>query len=261
MVAIFVFLVYLVYVSIPSPAQEYANATGDELNKSAQYLSELAEKGELTKQDVDEILSVLQPRLVDMAGRVRSKKSDLGIYYEELRLAWQLILQEAVSPSEAGILLQTLDPCRSVYKKKQAYRSAVIELHGRLIAPPQGVIMHHKIWLVVEKEQELLGLEGFLSTSSKGIASRNWGLERLTQYDVGEKPSLPLRKKTTVYLIPAEIAQGLPTRGHEADTLEIFKKTVADKDVRKLCSFQQATILKEENDWRNYFNIDRPPIK
>ncbi len=256
-----VICVFAAYAAIPSPVQKYAKATGNEIGKSAEYLSELAEQGELTKRGADAIVSVLQPRLLNMANRVRSKKTDMGIYYEELQLAWQLIVQGAVSPFEGGVLLQALDPCWSEYKKKRSFRPAIIKLHGRLIAAPQGIVMHHKVWLEIEEKHLFLGLEGFLRNSSKSNVFTSWGRQRFTEFDVDGKPSLPLRKETTVYLIPVEIVKELPTWEDDADTLEIFKKAVTHEGARKLCSFQQATILKEENDWRNEFGIDRQPMK
>jgi hypothetical protein len=250
-----VICVLVVHSLIQSPVKRYVNATGGEIDKSAQYLSELAEKEKLAKPDIDKILSILRPRLLNMADRIRSKKKNLDIYVGELRLAWQLILRSSVSPSEAGILLQMLNPSWSVYEKKNSNRPAKIELLGRLVAPPQGIVIHHKVWFVVEEKQQVLGLEGFLCTGSKGIADINWGLERLTQFDIDGKTSLLLSKQTTVYLIPAQVAEELPTGQDDADKIEIFKKAVAHEGARKLCSFQQATVLKEENNWRNNFNF------
>jgi len=261
LIILVVVCIFVVYMTIPSHVQQYANATGDEIDKSSQYLSELAGKGELTKQDIDKILSILQPRLLNMATRIRSKKQHLGIYAGELHLAWQLIVQGSVSPFEAGILLQMLNPCWSAYEKKNSNRPAKIELYGRLITPLRGIVMHHKVLLVLEEKHQFLGLEGFLCTSSKGIAFDSWGLETLTQLDVDEKKTLPIRKETTVYLIPVEIVKELPSWTDDPEKLEIFKKAVTQEGARKLCSFRQRTILREENGWRNDFGIDRQPMK
>ena len=65
LVVVYIFVAYMV---IPSPVQQYANATGNEIGKSAQELVDRYKRGEIDAEQANQILLTLKPRLVNAAG-------------------------------------------------------------------------------------------------------------------------------------------------------------------------------------------------
>lgn len=245
---------FLVYLNMPNAVERYARAQGNEIGKSAQYLSTLAEQGKLTPDQADEILITLQPRLRDMAGRIRAGNSHFEIFYDELRLAWQLVLQGTVSASEAADLLQAICSCRCRYEEERNSRPAIIGLHGRIPELLPGIVIRHRVWVNLGQEEQLvLGLEGFLCNNSNGTHNRSWGLRNSVEFPFTGQASLPLSKETTVYLIPRDVAKDLPSREADADQLGVFKEALSHADARQLCSFQEEAVLSKKNSWKSDF--------
>lgn len=263
LIILVVVCIFVAYMAIPSPVQQYANATGNEIGKSAQELVDRCKRGEIDAEQANQILLILKPRLVNMAQRKMNRNSHLDIFGEELNLCWHLVLNGLLPSAETETVLRCLDTSWCQYKTKKPFSPPRFELHGNLTYPKHGIVLHHKVWIAEDNElqEQKMAIEGYICINDSGIASMTWGFEQSLSFDINPQQSLSAEKETVVYHVPVEVVKELPSRTLNEDHLALCRRATSHENAVKLCSYQESTVLHEANRWKSSFSSDLSKTK
>jgi len=245
----------LIYMHRQGPIRALAERKGQQRGKAAEILWNRSKKGKLDRAQAEQILEILGPRIQKMAESEKSSwrwPSSHTVYREELRLAWQRVVQELIPKTGSIDLLSNLDSPWWQYISGTPSR---LELHGHLKAPPQGTIAYHVLWAAAvdgqPKRQKLL--EVFVCGNSPTHASITWG--RKKRIDLAPHPSrsLSIEMKTTWYSAPGQLVGQLPVLADKPQEFANARTTISSEAARKLCEHSRSTVLTETDGWKGRF--------
>ena len=234
------------------PIRILAQARGQARGESAELLLKKCRDGDLGREESRRVCEILRPRLRNMADRLRRRESTLDMFAKELALAWELVAQKRISPEQSVEFLEYLDSPWCAFVPRAPIR---FELHGSLIAPRVGTVVHHvvRVTSVDDHRVDVKVLETYLCANSPSSAGINWGAEE--RVDLGSQPtrSIVVEKRTVYYVVPPGVVRHLPVRTCKDAEFAPFEEVLRGEAAQEVCAYAKTLILTKTDGWQKHF--------
>ncbi|MCH7559345.1 MAG: carboxypeptidase regulatory-like domain-containing protein, partial [Planctomycetes bacterium] len=218
---------------------------------AAKEFTERIDNEEITNTSAGKVLRAITSRIKKhpkTADRQRTFDSYPKVYWEELGLGFELIVNDKVKKDQTAAFLQALELVGCSYGVES---DGVFRLFGQLYIPRKDILINYKL--------RTLSLDGksieseLLSVFPMAVGGNlSWGRETMNKLDL--EGSLGLELQVVWYQIPDSIVENLPAAWRDKD--DFLKDMVKNTLTRKLCEYTKKIELSQNSNWQGIFSED-----
>ncbi len=232
------------------------SGAGEARGRAAWRLLESCQQGRVSARDAERIAQVLLPRLGSAADRLTSRtEAGPSIYGSEIALAWGLITNDLVAQSTAIELAHNLGAARCQYVPGTG---AHIELRGRLMRAPVGVVMHRVLRVrgIDGQAVDERGLELFILLHRPSPVT--WSHREPLALTPAPARSLAVEVDTAFYQLPPELMDALPAsaRSFSPEKIALVREALGGTQARKLVAYTDHALLTAESGWQSALALE-----
>ena len=186
------------------------------------------------------------PKTLD---RQRDFISYPNVYWDELALGFELIVNNKVTPEKTAAFLKALE---LVGCSHGVEADGVVHLFGEHGIPRRDIVINYRL-RCLSVDGKRVGSE-LLDVFTKAAGASTWGREIRTQLE--PKESLKLELQTIWYLTPGLRVESLAPQayGHGGD--DMLRDIVKKASSKKLCEYYDTLTLSQSAKWQGIFSED-----
>jgi beta-lactamase regulating signal transducer with metallopeptidase domain len=214
-------------------------------------LAEIIENEAITHVSANKALRAITSRIKKhpkTMGRQRRFDSYPNIFWEEIGLAFELILSRKIEQDNATDFLQALELVGCNYGKEG---ENVFRLFGQLSIPRKDIVVNYTLKALPDEGESIPNALLDVYPISVGGA-HTWGRER--EIDFEPDKSVQMELSVTWYQIFESALRSLPPSWREND--QVLKDVVQSASAKKLCGYTKKLSLAQESDRNGIFGQD-----